>query len=125
MLLMLQEQLSNILNWNKARVTFLAGMLLALLKVKTVNLAELARAFMSEAEEKSRYRRIQRFLKGYKMDKEETARVIMRLKRGQRKAVIILDRTEWRFGKAVINILVLAVKYEGVAVPIFWKMMDR
>ena len=34
---MLREQLSKLLNWNKARMTFLAGMLLALLKEKTVN----------------------------------------------------------------------------------------
>jgi len=59
----LQNQLGKLLNSNKARIGFLAGMLLALLKVKTVNLAELARAFISTAEESSRYRRIQRFLK--------------------------------------------------------------
>ena len=41
---MLREQLSKLLNWNKARMTFLDGMLLALLKEKTVNLSELAKA---------------------------------------------------------------------------------
>ena len=122
---MLQEQLSKLLNWNKARVTFLAGMLLALLKEKTVNLSELAKAFMSKAEERSRYRRIQRFLKEYEMDEEETANLLKQLMGKQGKEILILDRTEWKFGKAVINILVLAVKYKGVSVPIFWRVLDR
>lgn len=39
--------------------------------------------------------------------------------------VLILDRTEWHFGKQVINILVLAVQYGQVAVPILWRVMDR
>jgi hypothetical protein len=74
----LQNQLGKLLNSNKARIGFLAGMLLALLKVKTVNLAELARAFISTAEESSRYRRIQRFLKEYELSEEEIARVMKR-----------------------------------------------
>ena len=122
---MLREQLSKLLNWNKARMTFLAGMLLALLKEKTVNLSELAKAFMSEVEEKSRYRRIQRFLRDYEMNGEEIAVLIKQLIGKQGKEVLILDRTEWRFGKAVINILLLAVQYEGVAVPFFWRVLDR
>lgn len=58
----LQSQLSKSLNWNEVRVSFLARLLIALLKVKTVNLAELAKAFISKAEVESRYRRIQRVL---------------------------------------------------------------
>ena len=74
----LQNQLGKILNGNKARIGFLAGMLLALLKVKTVNLAELARAFISTAEESSRYRRIQRFLKGSEMMRFVPQRILQR-----------------------------------------------
>ena len=65
----LKSQPSKMLNWNEARLGLLARLLIALLKVKTVNLAELARAFISEAE--SRYRRIQRFLKDYEWKEEE------------------------------------------------------
>jgi len=59
------------------------------------------------------------------MGEEETALLIMHLMGKRGKEVIILDRTEWKFGKAIINILVLTVEYEGVAVPIFWRVMDR
>lgn len=49
----LKLQLSKMLNWNEARLGFLARLLIALLKVKTVNLAELAKAFISKAEVES------------------------------------------------------------------------
>ncbi|MBL0229504.1 MAG: hypothetical protein IPP76_01410 [Moraxellaceae bacterium] len=46
---------------NKSRLTCLAGMLLSLLRLKQVNLTQLALAFSSEATPQSRYRRLQRF----------------------------------------------------------------
>lgn len=121
----LKQQLSKMMNWNEARLDFLARLLIALVKVKTVNLAELARAFISRAEETSRYRRIQRFLKDYEWKEEERALVTMQLIARRERKVLILDRTEWHFGEQVINILVLAVQYGQVAVPIFWRVMAR
>lgn len=44
---------------------------------------------------------------------------------GRGKKIILLDRTEWHFGPEVINILVLAVQYGEVAVPLFWWVMAR
>ena len=67
------------LNWNETRIDLLSRLLIALLKIKTVNLAGLARAFISKAEESSRYRRIQRFLKDYELDEEQRARMTMQL----------------------------------------------
>jgi DNA-binding transcriptional regulator GbsR (MarR family) len=49
----LKSQLSKMLNWNEARIDLLSRLLIALLKIKTVNLAQLARAFSSKAEESS------------------------------------------------------------------------
>jgi hypothetical protein len=113
------------LNWNEARVGFLARLLMALLKVKTVNLAELAKAFISKAAVESRYRRIQRFLKDYEWQEEERAQLIMQLMSKREGQILILDRTEWHFGKSIINILVLAVQYGEIAVPLLWRVMAR
>ncbi|HAT8797519.1 TPA: IS4 family transposase, partial [Legionella pneumophila] len=30
------------------------------------------------------------------------------------------DRTNWRWGKKDINILMLSVVYKGIAIPLFW-----
>ena len=48
---------------HRARVTCLAALVIALFKVKTVNLAQLATAFPGPADIDSHYRRLQRFFK--------------------------------------------------------------
>ena len=39
--------------------------------------------------------------------------------------VLSIDRTEWKFGQTVFNILVLGVVHEGVALPLVWTMLDK
>ena len=41
------------------------------------------------------------------------------------KWVIILDRTNWKFGKKHINILMLALAYKGMAIPILWTILPK
>lgn len=38
---------------------------------------------------------------------------------------LTLDRTNWQWGKRNINILVLAVVYKGIAIPIFWLLLNK
>jgi len=38
---------------------------------------------------------------------------------------LTLDRTNWRWGKKNINILVLAVVYKGIAIPIYWLLLNK
>jgi hypothetical protein len=64
-------------NWNKARMDCFVGMLIGLLKLRTVNLTELATAFPSLAKPESRYRRIQRFLADYMVNFDDVAWFIM------------------------------------------------
>ncbi|MFZ4790270.1 MAG: hypothetical protein ACOYMW_05150 [Candidatus Competibacteraceae bacterium] len=74
-------ELTNMLNlyfqWNKARMDCFVGMLIGLLKLRSVNLAELAMGFPSTVKTGSRYRRIQRFLSDYPLDFDDVARFIM------------------------------------------------
>ena len=39
------------------------------------------------------------------------------------KFYLVLDRTTWKWGKVTLNILTLAVAYEGVAIPIYWLIL--
>jgi hypothetical protein len=57
----LRKALKPHLGWHGARISFLALFLLALLKVKTVNLKELAVGFEGNALIESHYKRLQRF----------------------------------------------------------------
>jgi hypothetical protein len=38
---------------------------------------------------------------------------------------LTLDRTNWRWGKKNLNILVLAVVYKGIAIPIYWLLLNK
>jgi len=111
--------------WHGARMTFLSQFLIALIRVRTVNLAELATAFCGEAKPDSHYRRIQRFFKDFPLTRAHvTAAVIQWLPLGQQ-WLLCLDRTNWKFGSLNINILVLAVAYNGVAIPLLWMFLDK
>jgi hypothetical protein len=41
------------------------------------------------------------------------------------KWLLALDRTNWKFGKLDINILVLSICYKGIAIPIMWDMLPK
>ena len=36
-----------------------------------------------------------------------------------------MDRTNWKWGRANINILMLSVVYKGVAIPLLWKALNK
>lgn len=36
-----------------------------------------------------------------------------------------MDRTNWKFGKIDINILMVGVAYKGMAVPLLWSLLDK
>lgn len=113
-------------NWNKARMDCLVGMLIALLSTRSINLTELAIAFPSEAKPDSRYRRIQRFISDYLLDFDKVSLFIMKLFGFlNQDYYLTLDRTNWKLGKKNINILVLAVAYRGMAIPVRWVLLDK
>ena len=38
---------------------------------------------------------------------------------------LAMDRTNWQWGKKNLNILVLAVVYKGVAIPVYWLLLNK
>ena len=122
----LVSSLNGRLGWNKARVTCFVNTLLALFSVRTVNLKEMAIAFQSDAKLSSRYRRLQRFFAMFNMDYSQIARWIFRLYFSDKKKVYLaIDRTNWFWGKQKINIFMLSIAHEGMAIPVFWIMLDK
>ena len=41
------------------------------------------------------------------------------------KVQLTLDRTNWKWGKRNINILMLAIVYRGIAIPIVWTLLNK
>lgn len=122
---LLERTLSENLSWNKARIKFLARFLLALLAAKTVNLQQLAIFFAGTAKVESNYKRIKRFLRHFSIDEAELACLIIRLLKIVPPYVITIDRTEWQLGKKWVNVLMLAVVREGIAIPLLWMVFDK
>jgi Transposase DDE domain len=124
------NELTGILNqhfqWNKARMGCFVGMLVALMGVNTVNLTQLALTFPSRAQVPSRYRRMQRFFSGHRMDYNAVAHFIMGLFGfTDTDFYLSLDRTNWKWGRTDINLLVLAVVYRGAAIPVYWLPLNK
>jgi hypothetical protein len=122
----LKSVLAEHLPWHGARIGFLAQFLLALLKVRSVSLAELATGFSGPAKVESHYKRLQRFFRGFAFDQASLARLLARLVGvGDGPWRLTLDRTHWRFGKTDLNFLVLGIAHRGIALPVFWSVLDK
>ena len=116
--------LKDILNWHGQRVIFLMLFMTSLIKVKTLNLAQVAQGFETNAEIISNYRRIQRFLKDFKLDNKTVAILISRFLPDE-KWVLCMDRTDWKFGCVPINLLFLSVACKGLAIPVFVTVLTK
>ena len=122
---LLRQTLKPILGWHGARLNFLALFLIALLRVKTINLVELAAGFRSNAKTDSSYKRLQRFFRNFDLDYEVMAQAVVNLMDIPQPWVLSTDRTEWSFGQKRFNILVLAIVHHGVAYPVVWEMLEK
>ena len=122
----LKAVLAEHLPWHGARIGFLAQFLLALFKVRSVNLAELATGFGGQAQVDSHYKRLQRFFRSFEIDLDHLARLLVRLVPvGDGPWRLTLDRTHGKFGQVDINFLVLGIAYRGIAVPVFWSVLNK
>lgn len=118
--------LAEVLSWNRARITFLAHFILALVKVRTVNFAELAVAFAGKAKGESKYKRIQRFFRSFPVEFPAISKLIVRLLPiGESLWTLTLDRTNWKLGRLNINLLFLGIAHMGIAVPIIWSTFSK
>ena len=115
----LTGSLSKIFDWHKSRIDCFGNLLLGLISSQTVNLSKISRNFKNNNKISSNYRRIQNFFKDVEFDFDEVAKFnTHQLLSSRSKWNLILDRTNWQFGKTDINILVLSVAYEGIAIPL-------
>jgi hypothetical protein len=85
----------------------------------------LATAFESEAKAGSSLRRIQRFMAHYALDTDLIAKLIFKMLPHKPPYRLAMDRTNWKFGQTNINVLTLAVVYQGAAFPLLIVMLDK
>jgi hypothetical protein len=95
---LLERTLAANLSWNRARIKFLAAFLIALTQTRSVNLVRIAARFGGRAAPSSSYKRIQRFLRHFDLPLTELAHLLIRLMKLKAPFVVVIDRTEWKFG---------------------------
>lgn len=122
---LLERTLAATVPLNKARRNFLARFVVALIRVKTVNLAEVASAFAGRARPESSYKRIQRFLRSFELPYASVALALLRQAGVPSPFIVTLDRTEWQLGSVWLNVMVVGVAYRGVALPVLWRVLPK
>ena len=110
---------------NLARIKLISHVIIALCKVQTVTFEKLANAFDTTTKAESSLRRIQRFIAWFYLDSDCIARLIFNLLPDNKKVMLTIDRTNWKFGESNINIFMLGVVYQGVAFPLMFKMLPK
>ena len=99
------EILNAELKLNKQRITCFVEMLLSIMVVKTTNLFMIANQVVNNNKLKNKYRRLQRFFSGCRINYDLVARFIFKLFCFEDRTVyLLLDRTNWKWGKSHINI---------------------
>ena len=86
----------------------------ALCKAQTVGFEKLAAAFETSSKSNSSLRQIQRFMADYCLDTDLIALLIFKLLPHKPPYRLTLDRTNWKFSSVNINILNLAIVYQGL-----------
>jgi hypothetical protein len=108
-----------------ASIKMITQIIEGLFEVRDVNLASIALAIEGEKQD-SRYKKLQRFFKNFKISHEALAHLLVKIAGiADEKWLLALDRTNWKFGKKDINILVLSICYKGIAIPIMWDLLDK
>ena len=105
----ISKMLKEALLINAARAKTLTLIIFAMINCETVNLSKLSKYFKTDVKQASSYKRLQRFIKEVSFEATKLAIVLLAFADvgANEKLKLILDRTNWKFGKNYVNILCL------------------
>jgi len=120
----LSEAIHNHIPLSPTRRETLAWLALLIMRHGTICLWRLAAHVATAAATDSVRRRFYRFFQHVELDGAMAAQVVVDLLGIRGKPwVLAMDRTNWEFGKATINILMIAVIWNGVGIPLIWTLL--
>jgi hypothetical protein len=111
------------LDWDMRRIRTLIDLMIAFVSKKSTHFQQLAQAFGPKSIN-TNLRRIVEFFKKFEFFQWEIAELIL-LSIPEQQVLLILDRTEWKFGDRWNNLLVLGVVVGKICIPIFVKDLDK
>ena len=113
------------LRWHRARLFCFAAFVLALIRVRSVCLSQLASVLNPRRSDATNYRRLQRFLALFKLDKKELTRLLLALRDDDSPLTLVMDRTQWEIGSKSVNLLIVGYLLDGFVVPLRWIGLDK
>lgn len=126
----ISDTLAKHLAWNKARLFTMTTLVEGIIHTRNVNLARISLCDEIDngntATPESKYRRFQRFFSDFALPLEDVSNLIRKkIPMPAGGYVLSMDRTNWKFGKKHINILVIGINVGSVCVPLVWKVLPQ
>jgi hypothetical protein len=112
------ELQQNLTTLTKPRTDLIALFILSILKVGTVNLVKIAIGMGTDVQYDSNYRRLQRFINEVRWCWTTLIPMILKWSGIEGPITLIIDRTNWKLGKANINILCISVLNGNHCIPL-------
>ena len=118
--------LSENFKMDKRHIAIFAALIMSIILFRDVNLARICRIVPCNGTARSCYRKLQRFFlkSNICMDKVALFLLLLMFPKGE-PLHLTIDRTNWKYGKSNLNLLVLGVVYKGAAIPLLWKQLDK
>ena len=111
--------------WRTRRET-LVWLVTLIIQTGTVSLWRLAGHVDTSSLTLSVHRRFERFFQYVRLDGARVALLIVQIMGLKDKPWhLALDRTNWKFGRCHINILMLGIVHGKVCIPLFWVLLDK
>lgn len=121
----LRQSLQLHFHWNKSRMNFLTFFVPTIIMLATVKLSRIALFMKTDVKNESNYKTLQRFFKNFSMDYEEYSRFVFTLLSSSQQYYLVIDRTNWKFGRSDINILMLGIIYKNNCIPLYWELLPK
>lgn len=122
----LKEELSKHFEGQSQRLQMMSKLLIAMIKMGSISFSKLSLVLNPLVKKSSNFRRIQRFVKEYTFSRSHFIQLMWSLfGANQSWIALTIDRTNWKFGKTNINILMIGISYQGTAIPLIWMLLNK
>lgn len=120
------QKITECFKWRKERRETFTGLVIGLIDQGNVHHHAMSRGLQTRGSLSSKQERIRRFFAYQTIDSSCLAKALIQMVcQDIPKMDLLLDRTNWMFGKQSINCLVLAVRIGSMTFPLFWSLLPH
>jgi len=106
------------------RLTVLSALILAVIQARSVVLYQLVQIVDLPGSDDTVYQRLKRFVQ-FTLPDLLVARFVLAHLQDEQQLLLVLDRTNWKWGSADINILLLSVRWQTFSFPLVWTLLPH